>query len=110
MSSHSRARAAYVKVLSSLRRDRDLPFAYKFVKGLRYLSTTLLAPVLLVGCDRIGKRVRARGRPIVANAGVIEIGDDTNIVSRFSAVQLITAAGARLEIARNVTINFGTRI
>lgn len=94
----------------SLRRHSCQPLAYTAVKGLRYVSGLLAAPFRLRRCDVVGARARVRGRLVIENAGRIEIGEDANIVSSFAPVHLTAGPVGRLQIGRNVMINFGAKI
>jgi len=98
------------RLTARLHRDRDLPPAYRAMKAMRYVCGRLLAPLYLARCDRVGRGARVHARPLIDNAGVIDIGEDVNIASPFSRVRLVTAPSAQLTIGRGVTINFGTHI
>jgi FkbH-like protein len=110
MVNKSRTAVVLDSLISRLRRDHDLPFSYKAVKALRYVVGRMVAPFVLLGCDRVGRGARVRGRPVVVNAGIMEIGENANIASMFSPVRLVTGLRGRLDIGRDVTINFGTTI
>src|SRR5438067_11144919 len=82
--------------------------------GTRALARTglerALAAVYLAGCDRIGRRVRAEGRPAITNLGRIEIGDDVTIRSTGGPVRLSAARSALIAIGAGTTIEFGATI
>lgn len=97
------------KIRRSLARDRALPFSARVAKGLRYMTSSALAPVNLRGCDRVGVRARTIGRPRIENGGRIEIGDDFTLNSSYAPAELV-AAGGSIEIGHRVGINYGTAI
>lgn len=98
------------KIRRALDRDRDLPLSTRLAKGQRYLSATTLAPLYLRACDRVGAHARAIGRPRIQNGGHIAVGDDFVVNSTFAVVELVAAAGARIDIGNHVRINYGTLI
>jgi FkbH-like protein len=94
----------------SLDRDHALPATYRARKALRYGASAALAPLYLLGCDRVGQGARARGRPVITNAGRIEIGARAILNSMFAPIQLSTSPGGRIEIGDDAAINFGCSI
>jgi FkbH-like protein len=94
----------------SFDRDRELPAAHKVKKALRYAASSAAAPFYLIGCDQVGPGARARGRPVIANAGRIEIGARAHIGSMFVPTRLSTGPRGVLRIGDDVTINFGCSI
>src|SRR5262249_17679254 len=97
-------------IRNGLARDRDLPVSARLRKGVRLLVETAAARVFLRDCDAVGAGTRASGRPRVANAGSIEIGNDVVLTSTFSPVQLVSEGEGRIETGRGPWINFGTVI
>ena len=91
-------------------RDRELPPAHILVKGLRFGASLASAPLYLLGCDRVGAGARTRGRPLVDNAGHIEIGERVVLNSMFSPVELAAGPRGRVEIGDDAAINYGTVI
>jgi acetyltransferase-like isoleucine patch superfamily enzyme len=59
---------------------------------------------------RVGTRARALGRPLVANPGHIEIGDEILLDSRAGRVELVSLGRGRLVIGHGVRIGPSTRI
>ncbi len=70
----------------------------------------LLAPLHLVGCDRVGTRVRTYGRPLICNLGHISIGDEVVLRSRSAPVVLSTGASGEIEIGRGTTLELGVSV
>jgi maltose O-acetyltransferase len=54
--------------------------------------------------------VRAQGRPLGHNNGVIEIGDRVMIISTTVRTELVTQPGGRLEIGEGSWINYGVSL
>ncbi|MFL5582817.1 MAG: HAD-IIIC family phosphatase [Gemmatimonadaceae bacterium] len=94
----------------SLARDRGLPLGARLAKGWRYVAALARARRALRSADRLGRRVRTVGRPIVRNDGRLVIGDDVVINSTFSPVELRAFAGGEVAIGSGVAINYGTLI
>ncbi len=74
------------------------------------LMAAVAAYLFLWRCRRVGARARALGRPLVANPGNVEIGDDVLIDSRAGAVHLVSVGRGRLVIGHGVRIGPATRI
>jgi hypothetical protein len=91
-------KALVEKILGSVRRDRELPASALLVKGARYVSAFVSAPLFLAGCTRVGARPRTIGRPRIANEGTIELGSDVILNSSFVPVDLSAGPGATLAI------------
>lgn len=64
----------------------------------------------LRSATRLGRRVQLRGRPAVANQGVLTIGERVRLVSTVATLELVTLPGGRLEIGNNVFINYGSSL
>lgn len=94
----------------SLDRDRSLPAAHRLIKMLRFGAATATGPLYLLGCDRVGPGARTRGRPMISNAGRIEIGARAHLGSTFTPIHLSTSPGGRIEIGDDAAINFGCSI
>ena len=60
--------------------------------------------------DRVGTKVRVWGRPSIANRGKMCIGDRVRLDSRIATLELVTDAGATLEIETGTYINYGCSI
>src|SRR5579859_2244314 len=71
---------------------------------------SLLTTIHLSGCNRVGMGSRALGRPIVHNAGRIEIGRDTVVRSVGSPVRLVATAAGKISIGDRVFLDVGTSI
>jgi FkbH-like protein len=80
------------------------------MKGVRFLTESAAAQLHLRSVDRLGAGARAMGRPIVDNAGRMEIGSGFVIRSYFAPVELVTGAQGALELGESVWVNFGTAI
>jgi acetyltransferase-like isoleucine patch superfamily enzyme/acyl carrier protein len=91
----------------SLDRDRDLPPTRKLQKALRFGAAAALAPLYLIGCDRVGPGARTRGRPVVRNAGRLTLGPGANLCSTFAPVHLVTRPGGVLQVGAEAFLNFG---
>src|SRR3954465_9663048 len=98
------------RIRARLARDRGLPLRQRALKVVRYVSARLAAPFYLASCDRVGRGARTQGRPVIDNAGAIDIGDRVTIASRYAPVRFSTARSGRIEIGRDVIVNFGTSI
>jgi FkbH-like protein len=98
------------KARRSLERDGDLPATHKLKKALRFGASRALAPLYLLGCDSVGPEARTRGRPVIHNAGRIDIGARAHIASMFAATRLRAGPGGALRIGDDATINFGCSI
>src|SRR6185312_9054494 len=81
--------------------------AEKIVANAAALGT---APLHLRGFDRVGKRPRTRGKPVVENLGTIEVGDDFQINCAFSPVRFLAGPGAEIRIGDGLNANFGVEI
>lgn len=60
--------------------------------------------------DEVGARVRVRGRPIVRNWGRMVVGERAQLVSTVATLELVSTAGALLEIGARTLVNYGTSI
>jgi acetyltransferase-like isoleucine patch superfamily enzyme len=60
--------------------------------------------------DEVGDGVRTEGRPRIENFGFMRIGRHTVLRSVNVPVELTTAAGARLEIGSECSLNYGVSI
>ena len=78
--------------------------------AFRYGADRLTAPFFLRHCDRVGRRARTRGRPVIENLGQIELGEDVLLNSSFAPVRLAAASGAVLQIGRGALVNFGVSL
>ncbi|HET9452173.1 MAG TPA: HAD-IIIC family phosphatase, partial [Aggregicoccus sp.] len=85
-----------------------LPLSQKLGKGVRFLTASGSAPFYLRECTRVGSRARTQGRPVIVNQGQLTLGDDLNLNSAFSPVQLSTGPQGVLEVGSRADINFGT--
>jgi FkbH-like protein len=61
-------------------------------------------------CTSVGFGARVRGRVRIENRGSITIGRRFNLSGRWVPVEILTGAGAQVEIGDEVWINFGTVI
>ena len=104
------ARAVLRRLATAIARDRELPIAALARKLASNAVAVASARMRLRGCDAVGPRARAFGRPFVENAGRITVGEDFAVSSRFGAVSLVTREGAEIAIGDGVTINYGTCI
>src|SRR5439155_10260252 len=96
------------KVLTSFKRDRQLPLGHMILKGVRYGTAVATAPLYLRACDRVGARARTRGgKPVIENLGRIVLGDDVQINSTFAKVRLATGPHGALTIGDAVDLNLG---
>ena len=99
----SRARA-------SLARDKELPLTEVLEKVVANGAALLSAPMYLRRCTHVGQRPRTRGKPIIENLGIIDIGDDFQMNCAFQPVRLHAGPSAELRIGDKVNINFGAEI
>ena len=95
---------------AKLTRDAHLPLRLRMAKALRYAQELALAPWYLSGVTEYGHGVRTLGAPNIENSGTIRIGDGTLLRSVNVPVELACAAGALLEIGRDVRLNYGVSI
>lgn len=70
----------------------------------------LTAYAYLWRCRRVGARARTLGRPLVANAGNVELGADVLIDSRAAQVALVCRGRGRLVVGDGARIGPGSRI
>jgi acetyltransferase-like isoleucine patch superfamily enzyme len=96
------------KVRAAIARDRGMAAGALGRKIASNAAAAALAKIALRACDEVGRRPRAFGSPQIDNRGVIVIGDDFAVASRFGAATLATGVGGRLEIGNGVVINYGT--
>lgn len=97
------------RVLSRVRRDRDLPLGLRISKATAWIQGQALAKLLLRACDAVGPRARTLGSVRVRNHGRIEMGSDAVIDARLAPVEL-ASEGAPLRLGDDVFVNFGTRL
>jgi len=64
----------------------------------------------LRNCNSVGSGVRVKGSMRVDNRGSIAIGDRLSLVSNWIPTELLTGERGRIEIGREVWINFGVVI
>ena len=57
--------------------------------------------------DRVGERVRVRGRPAVTNHGHMLIGDRVQLVSTIATLELVCEKGGTFVIGERTLVNFG---
>lgn len=93
-----------------LLRDKNLSLPRLAQKSARYAYELAMAPIYLHGVTRVGKGVRALGKPRIENFGVMTLGDGTLVRSVNVPVELCTADGAELHIGQEVRLNYGTSI
>jgi acetyltransferase-like isoleucine patch superfamily enzyme len=74
------------------------------------LLAALAAYAYLWRCHRVGARARTLGRPLLVNAGCIEIGDDAFIDSRAGKVELACHGRGRIVLGHGVHVGPATRI
>jgi FkbH-like protein len=98
------------KIRRSLDRDRSLPLAARVGKGIRYLTASAAAKLLLRSCTSVGPRGRTLGVPRIVNHGRIAVGSDLVLNSTFSPVELVAHPGGTVELGDRVAINYGTAI
>jgi acetyltransferase-like isoleucine patch superfamily enzyme len=118
--SHHRLCWSFVVGGGSVRSPREAPAGARpedcarRPPGPQESATGLVAAVTAIlclwRCRRVGARPRALGRPQVANAANIEIGDDVLIDSRAGPVQLVSRGRGRLVIGSSVRIGASSRI
>ncbi|MFO0756265.1 MAG: acyltransferase [Byssovorax sp.] len=99
-----------VKKLARALKNRDVPLvtlARKIVVNVVALGRGMFS---LRACTSVGARARCLGRPHIDNRGEIVVLDDFGICSAFGAASLTTTAGGRIEIGREVIVNYGTSI
>lgn len=98
------------RIRRSIDRDSALPLSTRIEKAVRFGVTSALAPVYLLGCDRVGPWPRTWGRPVISNAGHIEIGARALLGSQYAPVQLSTGPQGKIEIGDDVILNYGSSI
>jgi FkbH-like protein len=98
------------RIRTSLDRDKGLSWTSKIAKGVRYGAALLTAPLYLRDIDRVGRRARTRGRPVVENLGRIEIGDDFQVNCAYTPVVLRSGRGSEIIVGDRVDMNFGVRV
>jgi acetyltransferase-like isoleucine patch superfamily enzyme len=98
------------RIQSSVARDREMPLSHLVLKGLRYGASIAAAPLYLLGCDKVGAGARARGRPLIDNAGYIEIGARAILNSLFSPIELAAGPEGRIVIGDDAWLNTGVVI
>src|SRR5260370_632832 len=74
------------------------------------LFGSLHVHVILGECDRVGKRVRALGRPVVQNEGRIEIGSYVTLRSLGSPVRLLATASGTLVVGDGTVVDMGASL
>ena len=68
------------------------------------------APLRLRAFDRVGRRARTRGAPVVQNLGTIEVGDDFQVNCAFSPVRFFAGPGAEIRVGDELNANFGVEV
>jgi acetyltransferase-like isoleucine patch superfamily enzyme len=104
------AQGLLTKLRAGLARHRGQPPGDVAEKLARSAAALVTAKLALRGCDAVGPRARAFGRPRIDNRGQIRIGSDFAVNCAFATVELATAPGGTLAVGDQVTINFGTQI
>jgi maltose O-acetyltransferase len=91
-------------------RYRDLPA--RDIVGKTWVSLVAMggAQLHLRGVDRVGRRSRAVGRPLIENRGHMSLGDGVTLNSEYAPVHLVSEPGGRLTVGNDVFANFGTMI
>lgn len=79
-------------------------------EAVRRLVAAIAAFAYLWTCRRVGARARALGRPLLRNAGRIEIGADVLLDSRAARVELAALGRGRLIVGHGVSIGPGSRV
>lgn len=79
-------------------------------ESIRRFLEAVAAFAYLWTCRRVGARARTLGRPLVRNAGRIEIGADVLIESWPARVELAAEGQGRLIIGHGVRIGPGSRV
>jgi maltose O-acetyltransferase len=97
-------------VREKLERDRALGVSGLLRKGVRFAQEVATAPLYLRGVTRRGAGVRTLGRPRVENLGEMYIGDGTLLRSVNVPVELATGPAGKLEIGREVRLNYGVSV
>lgn len=98
------------KIRTSLSRDEKLPLTTRLAKGVRYVASSLSAPLYLRFCDSVGPRARTIGRPDLRNGGEITIGSDLILNSGFACTSIATERGGRVVVGDRVAVNYGVAI
>lgn len=99
---------AWKKVRRDL--DRGRTVAEIASKSARYAVELASAKVYLASIDELGVGVRTLEQPRIDNRGYMSIGAHTLLRSVNVPVELATAAGARLIIGEDCSINYGVSI
>lgn len=60
--------------------------------------------------DRVGPRVRVRGRPAISNRGRMELGARVQLNSTIARLELVTEPGGTLLVGDRSLINFGCSV
>lgn len=71
------------------------------------LRAVLAARWHLRGAERLGPRVRLRGKPVVVTRGRLLIGERVQLVSTVATLELVAEAGGTLDIGARTLVNFG---
>ena len=98
------------KIRRSVARDRSLPLGALIQKAAAFAAGIATAPYRLRAANRVGKRARTLGAPVVRNLGTLEIGDDVVLNSQFAPCELQTLHGGHILLGHHVAINFGSSI
>ena len=61
-------------------------------------------------CNHVGRLPRVYGRPRISNLGEITIGDRFRFFSNTVTSEMVAYKGGKIEIGRNVFINYGASI
>jgi acetyltransferase-like isoleucine patch superfamily enzyme len=98
------------KIRLALAREGELTLLERLRKGRTFVTASLTGRRNLDACSRLGARPRTVGRPLVHNAGRIEIGDDFLVDSAFTPASFAAEPGGVLTIGDRVICSFGASI
>lgn len=99
-----------VRLRAKWARDAHLPLSVLLRRGASFAASLATAPLYLWQVTQVGAQVRTIGRPRIENFGTMRIGDHTVLRSLVTPLELCCAVGARLEIGRDVSINYGVSV
>ena len=97
-------------LFEKLSRHRGESLPVLAARAVRFTSESARAALDLRACNAVGVGVRCGGRVIVKSQGWISVGDEVRFNSFLSPIELFAGPGARIEIGRDVDINYGTLI
>jgi len=98
------------KITRGLTRDRHLGLGERLQKGVRLVTETARARIVLRACDAVGVGARVVGRMRIDNRGSIVVGQGLVVVATFLPVELITGTEGTIELGDQVWMNFGVVI